>query len=149
MVKRMPNAREGFKRITGEIPIEMYEKITHYNRVSSRIVNVSKTIERCLAQEVKKIDTEIIEEAKTGCQEIVNDDYYNQILADVKAGKKPAEIHKHFIETLRNDGFKMLHSGAFLPLYPIDRVEHSELTKSFRFMAKDVTCFVVVQKVNQ
>jgi aspartate ammonia-lyase len=143
MVKRMPNAREGFKRITGEIPVEMYEKITHYNRVSNRTVNVSKTIELCLAQEIKKINEEVIEEAKAGCQKIINDAYYNQIIADTKAGKKPAETHRNLIESLRNDGFKMLHSGAFLPLYPIDKVEHDEATESFRFMAEGVVCFLV------
>jgi hypothetical protein len=144
----MPNAREGFKRITGEIPIEMYDKITHYNKVSNRTINVSKTIELCLAQEIKKIDDEVIKSAIHDSMQLISDDYYNSVLTDVNSGKKPAETHSHLIEVLRNDGFKMLHSGAHLPLYPIDKVEHDEATKSFRFKANGIVCFVV-QKENQ
>lgn len=139
----MANARPGYKRIMGEIPEEMHNKITHYNKVSDRPLNVSKAIELCLYEAVKKIDAEILAKAAEIEPPFIRaGGYHAAVVNDINAGFNPAVIHKRFIELLRKDGWKMVHSGAMLPLYPIDRVE---IDKSgvVLFYAGDIHCFGV------
>lgn len=139
----MANARAGYKRIMGEIPVEMHEKITHYNKISERPLNVSRAIELCMQQAVKKIDTEILAEAAASEPPLIRAEGYHQtVIEDINAGLSPAEIHKRFIELLRKEGWKMVHSGAMLPLYPIDGVK---IDKSgvVLFYAGNILCFVL------
>ena len=77
----MANPRNGFKRIMGEIPEEMHEKITLYNKISDRPLNVSKAIELCMEYAIKKIEGELITYAKESenVYMIKSDKYYSRL----------------------------------------------------------------------
>jgi hypothetical protein len=147
----MVNPREGFKRIMGEIPEEMHEKITLYNKISDRPLNVSKAIELCMEHAIKKIEAELVADAKESndIYIIESGKYYELLLKDLKSSLlSPRLIHKHFIHMLKNDGFdkfdwdKQSVYGR-IPLYPIDKAKVDKHTKNVIFYAKDVTCFAV------
>lgn len=57
----MPNSREGYKRVTGEIPNELYDKIKEFNKTSTRPINVSKVIENCLKKKWETVEKELVE----------------------------------------------------------------------------------------
>jgi hypothetical protein len=147
----MANHRDGFKRIILEIPEEMHEKITLYNKISDHPLNVSKAIELCMEHAIKKIETELINYAKESSEVylITSDKYYETLRKDLKGRLlSPRLIHKHMIQMLKNDGFDKSewdkHSDyGRIPLYPIDKVKLDKQTKNVVFYAKDVTCFVV------
>jgi hypothetical protein len=101
----MANPREGYKRIMGEIPEEMHEKITLYNKISDRPLNVSKTIELCVEHAIKKIEAELITDAKESNEVYVisSDRYYKILLKDTKGSLlSPRLIHRHFIQMLKS-----------------------------------------------
>lgn len=147
----MANPREGFKRIMGEIPEEMHEKITLYNKISDRPLNVSKAIELCMEHAIKKIEDELITYAKESKDVyiIISDKYYTRLSKDIKERTlSPRLIHKHIIQMLKSDGFYKMewdkHSAyGRIPLYPIDKVKIDKQTKHVMFYAKDVACFAV------
>ena len=93
----MANPREGFKRIMGEIPEEMHEKITLYNKISDRPLNVSKAIELCMEQAIKKIEDELINYAKesTDIYVIESDKYYTRLCKDIKDRILSPRVHVH------------------------------------------------------
>jgi hypothetical protein len=145
----MANARPGYKRIMGEIPEEMHEKITLYNKISDRPLNVSRAIELCITQAWKKIEAELITEASDDEDgiSIDSDVIYKAIKKDIDVGEFEAgEIYKHFIKLLKKeDLFKDIPLKQFL--YPVDRVQHagteSEPCIPIIFMAKDIYCFAL------
>jgi hypothetical protein len=147
----MANPRNGFKRIMGEIPEEMHEKITLYNKISDRPLNVSKAIELCMEYAIKKIESELITYAKESKDlfMIVSDKYYKILCKDIKARSlSPRLIHKHIIQMLKSDGFDKTewdkHSVyGRIPLFPNDNVKLDKQTKHVIFYAKDVACFAV------
>lgn len=147
----MANPREGFKKIMGEIPEEMHEKITLYNQISDRPLNVSKAIELCMELAIKKIETKLVADAKENNDVYIieSDKYYEMLRKDLKGSLlSPRLIHKHFIHMLKKDGFDKFewdkHSVyGRIPLYPIDKVKVDKETKNVIFSAKDVTCFAV------
>ena len=147
----MANPREGFKRIMGEIPEEMHEKITLYNKISDRPLNVSKAIELCMEHAIKKIEDELISEAKESKDVciITSDKYYLRIQKDIKERiLSPRFIHKHIVQMLKSDGFYKMewdkHSAyGRIPLYPIDKVKLDKQTKNIMFYAKNVVCFAL------
>jgi hypothetical protein len=147
----MANPRSGSKRIMGEIPDEMHEKITLYNKISDRPLNVSKAIELCMEHAIKKIEAELITYAKESKElyVIVSDKYYETLRKDVKGSLlSPRLIHRHVIQMLKNDGFDKFewdkHSVyGRIPLYPIDKVKLDKQTKHVIFYAKDTACFAV------
>jgi hypothetical protein len=147
----MVNPRNGFKRIMGEIPEEMHEKITLYNKISDRPLNVSKAIELCMEHAIKKIEGELITYAKESedLYMIMSDKYYKILCKDVKSRTlSPRLIHKHVIHMLKNDGFDKAewdkHSVyGRIPLFPIDNVKLDKQTKNVIFYSKDVACFAV------
>lgn len=83
----MVNPREGFKRIMGEIPEEMHEKITLYNKISDRPLNVSKAIELCMEHAIKEIEAELVTDAKEIDEVYIieSDKYYEQLRKDLKS----------------------------------------------------------------
>jgi hypothetical protein len=140
----MATTRKGFKRIMGEIPEEMHEKITQYNKISDRPLNVSKAIELCMAQAIKKIDAELIAEAANNDTNGIyaSDECFNAIHDDIEAGLLgPKAILKHYIEILKKEGWDMINDDGKIPLYPIDRVEYTDEPPQIHFNAKGVTCF--------
>jgi hypothetical protein len=147
----MANPREGYKRIMGEIPEEMHEKITLYNKISDRPLNVSKTIELCVEHAIKKIEAELITDAKENNEVYVinSNKYYKTLLKDTKGSLlSPRLIHRHLIQMLKNDGFDKIERDKHsvygrIPLYPIDKVKLDKQTKHLIFSAKDVACFAV------
>jgi hypothetical protein len=134
-----------------EIPEEMLEKITLYNKISDHPLNVSKAIELCMELAIKKIETELINYAKESSEVylITSDKYYETLRKDLKGRLlSPRIIHRHMIQMLKNDGFDKFkwdkHSAyGRIPLYPIDKVKLDKQTKNVVFYAKDVACFSV------
>jgi hypothetical protein len=147
----MANPRNGYKRIMGEIPEEMHEKITLYNKISDRPLNVSKAIELCMEHAIKKIEAELITHAKESEDLYIleSDRYYSNLRKDIKERTlSPRLIHKHMIRMLKDDGFEKFewdkHSAyGRIPLYPIDKVKIDKQTKRVMFYSKDVACFAV------
>ena len=147
----MANPREGFKRIMGEIPEEMHEKITLYNKISDRPLNVSKAIELCMEHAIKKIEDELINYAKesTDIYVIESDKYYTSLCKNIKNRILSLRfIHKHMIQMIKRDGFDKMewdkHSAhGRIPLYPIDKVKLDGQNKHIVFYAKDIACFAV------
>jgi hypothetical protein len=70
----------------GEIPAGMHEKITLYNKISDRPLNVSKAIELCMEHAIKKIEDELITYAKESNDVYVIelDKYYTRLCKDIK-----------------------------------------------------------------
>jgi hypothetical protein len=147
----MANPRNGFKRIMGEIPEEMHEKITLYNKISDRPLNVSKAIELCMEHAIKKIEGELITYAKESenIYMIKSDKYYSRLCKYIKSRSfSPRLIHKHIIQMVKIDGFDKTewdkHSAhGRIPLFPIDNVKLDKQTKHVIFYAKDIACFAV------
>jgi len=148
----MANTRKGYKRIMGEIPVEMHEKITQYNKISERPLNVSKAIEICMEQAVKKIDEELIVYAINNKESmgIRSNEYYKVLRKDIDDGLLgPKAIHKHFVEMMKKDGCELINAigGTFndavrIPLYPINKVEIS-IIDAINFCVNDVICFIL------
>ena len=140
----MATTRKGFKRIMGEIPEEMHEKITTYNKISDRPLNVSKAIELCMAQAIKKIDAELIAEATDNDTNGIyaSDECFKAIHEDIKAGLLgPRAILKHYVEILKKEGYDLINDIGKIQLYPIDRVEYKDEPDQVSFYAKGVICF--------
>ena len=141
----MANARPGYKRIMGEIPEAMHEKITLYNKISGRPLNVSKAIEICIQQAVKIIDEELIEhaDANTGdCWRMIDGKIYEAIKKDIEESDlNPVEIHGHFIKILR-EKYTLDETFIRFILYPIDKVEYEE-PEEIHFYARDTHCFAL------
>jgi hypothetical protein len=147
----MVNPRNGFKRFIGEVPEEMHEKITLYNKISDHPLNVSKAIELCMEHAIKKIEAELVADAKESDNVYIieSDKYYEILRKDLKGSLlSPRLIHRHFIHMLKKDGFDKFewdkHSVyGRIPLFPIDKVKLDKQTRNVIFYAKDVTCFAV------
>jgi hypothetical protein len=146
----MANTRPGYKRIMGEIPEEMHEKITLYNKISDRPLNVSKAIELCMQQAVKKIDTEILNELKEndGGSGISSDIIYAAIKKDLDEGKlNTVEIWNHFKQLLKEES-PLNDISMKMMLYPVDRIKHagtdSEPCVPIVFYAQDVHCLTLI-----
>lgn len=148
----MVTSRKGYKRIMGEIPVEMHEKITQYNKISERPLNVSKAIELCMEQAVRKIDEELIIYADNNKEAlgIVSDEYYEAIRKDIDDGLLgPKAIHKHFVEMIREHDSELVSSagGVFgdvgrIPLYPINKIKLGVFNQ-IDFCVNDVICFML------
>lgn len=146
MVTIVGRTKPEYKRIMGEIPAEMHEKIAMYNEISERPLNVSKAIQICIEQAVRKIDAELIEYAKEGRGEsgIISDEYYEPILKDVNDSSLSSKaIHKHLIEMLKRDGYSINDFTIKMMLYPIDKVKLDDKSGQIFFYAGDVHCFNV------
>lgn len=142
----MANARPGYKRIMGEIPDEMHAKITMYNKISDRPLNVSRAIELCMEQAVRKIDNELIAYAEEGegGSAIISDRYYKALSKDVKDGSLSSmAIHKHLVQMLNLEGIEVHDFAIRMILYPIDKVKLDDKSGNILFYAGDVRCFAV------
>lgn len=142
----MANARPGYKRIMGEIPNETHAKITMYNQISDRPLNVSKAIELCMEQAVRKIDAELIAYAEEGegGSAIISDRYYKALIKDVKNGSLSSNaIRKHLVGMLNLDGIRVRDFAIRMILYPIDKVKLDDESGDILFYAGDVRCFAV------
>ncbi|WP_048050995.1 hypothetical protein [Methanosarcina soligelidi] len=148
----MANTRKGYKRIMGEIPVETHEKITQYNKITDRPLNVSKAIEICMEQAIKKIDEELITYAANNkdAKGIISDEYYKVLRKDIDDGLLgPKAIHKHFVEMMKKDGGELIsaarrtfNDSGRIPLYPINKVQ-LDINGSIDFCVNDVVCFVI------
>jgi hypothetical protein len=104
----MVNPRKASKELWEKSPKEMHEKITLYNKISNRLLNVSKAIELCMEHTIKKIEVELITYAKESNEVylISSDKYYETLRKYLKGSLlSPRLIHKHMIQMLKNDGF--------------------------------------------
>lgn len=146
----MANARPGYKRIMGEIPEEMHEKITLYNKISDRPLNVSRAIELCMQQAVKKIDDELEQYAHEHEYEcgMTSDEIYEAIKKDIDGGEVGANaIHKHFIELLKNQG-PLNEMFMKMIIFPIDHVT-LDITGTILFCAGGAVCFILGSEFHQ
>jgi hypothetical protein len=152
MDSKMPTQKKGFKRIMGEIPEEMYAKITIYNKISDRPLNVSKSIELCIAQAIKKIDDELI-----GYAAEVNDLNKNLLLEEidydalkneVKAGLLGPKILRdhalnYLVNSLEMTGYEDEGTQNRVAIFPIDRVDNEEKPERLLFYSKNTLCFSI------
>lgn len=139
----MANARKGFKRIMGEIPEEVHEKITWYNKISARTLNVSKAIEICLSREVEKIEQEAIDFVKEnkGISRGSNVDYNNAV-EGIKTGLPAYDVYKIAISNMFVRPRELsLRSRAYLPLLPVNRMHYDEEKQKICFFVDKLFCF--------
>jgi hypothetical protein len=142
----MANARPGYKRIMGEIPEEIHEKITLYNKTSDRPLNISKTIERCIQQAVKIIETELVEQASIDEKEcnfiiIHSDKIYKAIKTDLEENElSDIGIYKHYLEMVKQETTPDDKTIKTM-LYPINWVTWNDLEIPIDFYAEDILCF--------
>jgi len=144
----MTNARKGYKRVMGEIPEELHEKIMLFNKISDRPLNVSKSIEQCITRAWEKIEKELFEEPldEDGPINIDSTAIYTTIKKDLEEGKlSPSEIYKHFIKLLKKEGlFDNINIRHML--YPIDRVQHAGEKQDYVaiiFLSQNINCFAL------
>jgi|GEM_PF-2824182 len=145
----MANARPGYKRIMGEIPEEMHEKITRYNKISERPLNVSRAIELCMQQAVKKIDNELLEEASR--DESRCDKISSKIYAKIKTDLDEDElngigIYDHYLKLVKQEVMPDYETVKTM-LYPIDTVKYAgtkdEPCIPIVFYARGIHCFTL------
>jgi rhamnose utilization protein RhaD (predicted bifunctional aldolase and dehydrogenase) len=140
----MPTIKEGYKNIMGAIPIDMHEKISHYNRISAKSLNVSKAIEQCLAKEVKKIEHEAVEfiQENHGIKQN-NDTAYNATVADIQSGAAAPEVYSRAMKRFDQKAFRELDSAAYLPLLPVNRMHLNEEKQKVCFFVDKLSVFAV------
>lgn len=141
----MPSARKGYKRITGEIPEAMHNKITWYNKISAKPLNVSKAIEICIAQEVQKIEHEAVEFVKEnkGISQQSTENY-NKVVEGIKAGLQASEVYKIAISDIPyHAGMMDFGSTAYLPLLPVNRMHFDEDKQKICFFVDKIFCLTI------
>lgn len=141
----MPSAREGYKRITGEISEAMHNKITWYNKISAKPLNVSKAIEICIAQEVQKIEQEAVEFVREnkGIMRGSTEDY-NKAVEGIKIGLPASEVYKIAISNIHyGSGLMDFGSTAYLPLLPVNRMHFDEDKQKICFFVDKVFCLAL------
>jgi hypothetical protein len=140
----MPTIKEGYKNIMGAIPIDMHEKISHYNRISAKSLNVSKAIEQCLAKEVKKVEHEAVEYIREnhGIKHN-NDSAYDATVADIKSGAAAPEVYFRALKRFDQKVFRVLDSAAYLPLIPVNRMHLNEEKQKVCFFVDKLPVFAV------
>lgn len=140
MVNKIPNAREGFKRITGELPVLLHAKITYFNKISSHPINVSKLIENCVAQELMKIESQILEEIKDRDPELLgNNELHAEVLAKVDAEESANAIQLYVITQM----LKGKEMEYVFPLLDVTKVKVSDNKRLIKFIADNKICFVL------
>lgn len=133
--------KEGMKRVCVDIPEDMHEKITQFNKISTRPVNMSRVMELALTKEISKINTEILEYVKeNGAETIINDTFYDGVLAEVKKNISPVEIQCAVVKNMRKNHYDTGRIG----LYLVNRIEVNEETKEISFFDNETCCFKIV-----
>lgn len=141
----MANARSGYKRIMGEIPEEMHEKIVWYNKISAFPLNVSKAIEICLTNKMEEIEQEAIDYIKNngGISRRCNQNYNNTVDA-IKAGLPVYDVYKIALEKDHiTHKERDLRSLVYLPLLPINRMELNEEKQTVLFGVDNIVCLAL------
>lgn len=140
MVKRIPNVREGFKRITAEIPVLLHAKITYLNRISAQPVSFSKLVENCASKELKRIESQILEDIKDRDPELLgNNELHAEVLSKVNAGESANEIQLYLITEMLKDK----EMEYVFPLLTATEVKVSENKRLVKFISDDKVCFVL------
>jgi hypothetical protein len=140
----MPNQRQGYKRVIGEIPEEMHEIISHYNKVCPKNLNVSKAIEICLSKEIKKIQQEALDFVRdNGGMNRYNDRTYNSVVTDIQAGFEAPEIYRKVMKNFDYKSFKDIESAAYLPLIPVNRMVFKDEQQKVIFLVDSQPVFVI------
>jgi len=140
VVNKIPNAREGFKRITGELPVLLHAKIAYFNKISSHPINVSKLIENCVAQELMKIESQILEEIKDRDPELLgNNELHAEVLAKVDAEESANAIQLYVITQM----LKGKEMEYVFPLLDVTKVKVSDNKRLIKFIADNKICFVL------
>jgi hypothetical protein len=136
----------------GEIPKEMHEKITLYNKISDRPLNVSRAIEICMSQAVKKIEEDMVNDARENKDDfnIVNNAWYTVLKKEVEDGLlNSQDIYKLYVGLVKDEGSDTPFAYGKTLLYPIDKVvlgigiDPDESFERVEFRAKGVFCFAV------
>ena len=142
----MANARKGYRRIMGEIPEKMHEKITLYNKISDRPLNVSKSIEQCITQAVKRFEKELVEQASIDEKEfnfiiIKSDKIYKAIKTDLEENElNDIGIYQHYLEMAKQE-FMPDDKTIKTMLFPINWVTWDDLEIPINFYAEGTLCF--------
>jgi hypothetical protein len=140
VVDKISNTREGFKRISGELPVLLHAKIAYFNKISSRQINVSKLIENCIAQELKKIESQILEEIKDRDPELMgNDELHAEVLAKVDAEESASAIQLYVITQM----LKGKEMEYVFPLLNVTTVKVSDNKRLIKFITDNEICFVL------
>lgn len=141
----MTKLKIGYKQAMGEIPIEIHEKIAWYNKISDKSLNVSRTIERYLTAEVKKIEAEAVEVIKKRDTTIVacGDERYNAVVSDIKAGMLAPEVYRRMIKGIPKYEFKDFSTSAYLPLLPVNKLDFNEEKQTVTFYVDDLAIYVL------
>lgn len=140
----MPKTKAGYKKIMGEIPIETYEAIKAYNSISSKPLNVSRAIEQCLTEEVKKIQAETLDRVaklgKIGLGAHYSDEEYELVVVDIETGMSAPEIYKMCVNSHYDNSDS---DTGWLKVLTANRMEHDREKQKITFYVDDVRIFAV------
>lgn len=132
--------KKGMKRVCADIPEEMHNKITQFNKISARPVNMSRVMELALNDEISKINTEILEYVKKkGAEAILSDIFYEGVLSEVKSKSSPSKIQHDVVKNLKDNHY----DSGLIGIYPVNKIEVNEETKEILFLNYDLCCFKV------
>ena len=141
----MPKTKAGYKKIMGEIPIEVYDSIKAYNSVSSKPLNVSRAIEQCLTAEVKKIQAEAAQHVKQEellCGGMYSEEFFDEILNDIDNDVAIPELYKKCVNKYCEICGKVDNeSHPWLKLIPCTQMTVERDIEKINFLINDLVFF--------
>jgi hypothetical protein len=148
----MPRVKTGYKKIMGEIPVETYEVIKAYNSFSLKPFNMSRAIELCLNNEIKKIQQEGLDylrneqkknKSREGFDSFYSDEHYRQSVLDIEDGVSVQDLYERYV----NAFYDMHNQTGWLKVVTANRMEHNKEMKVIVFYIDDLCIFTVENKV--
>lgn len=142
----MTKQKQGYKRIMGEIPNDVYNKITWYNKIGSFSLNVSRAIEICLTERVKEIEEEAIDYVKKNGGIVRGSDKdYNNAVEGIKTGLSAYEVYEIAISDMHtHPNQHILRSQVYLPLLPVNQMKFNEDKQKICFFVDKLPCFSII-----
>jgi len=142
----MTKQKQGYKRIMGEIPNDVYNKITWYNKIGSFSLNVSRAIEICLTERVKEIEEEAIDYVKKNGGIVRGSDKdYNNVVEGIKTGLSAYEVYEIAISDMHtHPNQHILRSQVYLPLLPVNQMKFNEDKQKICFFVDKLPCFSII-----
>ena len=99
-----------------------------------------KSIENCIAQELKKIESQILEEIKDRDPELMgNDELHAEVLAKVDAEESASAIQLYVITQM----LKGKEMEYVFPLLNVTTVKVSDNKRLIKFITDNEICFVL------
>ena len=129
----------------GEIPEDMYNKITWYNKIGLFSLNVSGAIEVCMSNAVGRIEEEAVDYIKrNGGISRGYTESYNNALEGIKAGLPAYETYQLAIKDMHIQPKQhIMRSQVYLPLLPVNKMKFKEDEQRIYFFVDELFCYSI------